>query len=306
LTDIFLFIIGLLCLYLGAEGLVSGSSKLAISLRIRPVVVGLTVIAFGTSAPEGVVSILAAIRGSQGIALGNVIGSNVANIGLALGLSALVKPIKIEPNLAKREIPMMLGASFLLYLLSLDGRLSRLDGLILFLGIIGFVLYQVITARNESKEMAIGGQKERWRNVILTIVGLCALIFGAHLLVESGVSIARKIGISEFIIGLTMMAVGTSLPELAASMVAVVRGRGEISAGNIVGSNIFNILGVLGLAALVMPLGVEREVLTVEYPIMIGVSLLIVPFLKKGFFTRIEGLIFLLVYSAFIGRLFVT
>lgn len=263
-------------------------------------------IAFGTSAPEGVVSILAAIRGSQGIALGNVIGSNVANIGLALGLSALVKPIKIEPNLAKREIPMMLGASFLLYLLSLDGRLSRLDGLILFLGIIGFVLYQVITARNESKEMAIGGQKERWRNVILTIVGLCALIFGAHLLVESGVSIARKIGISEFIIGLTMMAVGTSLPELAASMVAVVRGRGEISAGNIVGSNIFNILGVLGLAALVMPLGVEREVLTVEYPIMIGVSLLIVPFLKKGFFTRIEGLIFLLVYSAFIGRLFVT
>lgn len=305
MLDYLLFIIGLVGLYLGAEWLVKGSSKLAFSLGVKPAVLALTVIAFGTSAPEGVVSILAAIRKLEGIAIGNVIGSNIANIGLILGLSALVRPIKIESSFLRREIPIMLLTCVLLYLLSIDGRLGRVDGLLLFLGIVGFILYQVIIARKEVGKEKLNLQDKKWQNGMLTIIGFGSLLFSAWFLIKSGVNIARRFGISEFVIGLTMIAIGTSLPELAISLVASLRKKSSISIGNAVGSNIFNILLVLGIASMITPIVIEKNLLIVEYPIMIGFSLLLLPFARSRFtLTRIEGLIFLLGYGAFIARLF--
>ena len=305
MLDYLLFIIGLVGLYLGAEWLVKGSSKLAFSLGVKPVVLGLTIIAFGTSAPEGVVSILAAIRKLEGIAIGNVIGSNIANIGLILGLSALARPIKVESSFLRREIPIMLLTCVLLYLLSIDGRLGRIDGLLLFLGIVGFILYQVIIARREVGKEKLNLQDKKWQNGMLTIIGFGSLLFSAWFLIKSGVNIARRFGISEFVIGLTMIAVGTSLPELAISLVASLRKKSSISIGNAVGSNIFNILLVLGITSMITPIVIEKNLLIIEYPIMIGFSLLLLPFARSRFtLTRIEGLIFLLGYGTFIARLF--
>ena len=305
MLDYLLFIIGLVSLYLGAEGLVKGSSRLALSLGVKSVVIGLTIVAFGTSAPEGMVSILAAIKKSQGIAIGNVIGSNIANIGLVLGLSALARPIKVELSFIKREIPIMLVSCVFLYILSIDRSLGRIDGVFLFLGIIGFILYQGIIARRESREENPNQRDKRWENGMLTLIGFVFLLFGAWLLVRSGVNIARRFGVSEFVIGLTVIAIGTSLPELATSVVASIRKKGGLSIGNVVGSNIFNILFVLGIASMITPITIGKNLLIIEYPIMIGFSLLLLPFARSGFtLTRIEGLILLLGYGAFIARLF--
>ena len=262
--QIILLLVGLVGLYYGAEWLVTGSARFANALHIKPIVIGLTIVAFGTSTPELVTSVLAGIKHFNDIAVGNIVGSNIANIALILGLSALVRPLKIDMKLLSRDMSIMIGCSCLLYFMSWDGVLSRWEGVALFVGIIAYIFYIYFAALKDSKtvekefeefEELIGvthnGIK---KDIVLIIIGLGTLVVGAHLLVHSAVYIAKVVGISELVIGLTVIAVGTSLPELATSMVASIRKEADISVGNIVGSNIFNILAVLGVAATIQPI----------------------------------------------------
>ena len=227
--NILFFILGLLALYLGAEGLVKGASKLARILGIRPVVIGLTVVAFGTSTPELVVSLLASLKGSNDIAMGNVVGSNIANIGLILGISALIRSLKVEMKLLKVEVPIMIGASLLLYAMAWGGEIEHLEGFILLAGILSFTIYSYYGARKEPAYIEveysqfIGIGNPMWKDLLLIIFGLLGLLGGAYLLVNSAIFIAKSVGISELIIGLTIVAIGTSLPELATSTVAAFR-----------------------------------------------------------------------------------
>jgi len=306
--QIFLFLIGLVLLYFGAEGLVRGSANLARALRIRPVIVGLTVVAFGTSAPELVVSLLAAARRSEALAVGNVVGSNIANIGLILGLAAILRPLRVERGLIKREVPMMLAASFLFYGFAWSGAINRIFGGILFAGLLVFLLYSASTA----KESGVESQESRVRTedsglktqLLLLLGGLGGLLGGAQLLVGSAVYLARAIGVSEGIIGLTLVAGGTSLPELATSVVAAIKKEADISVGNIIGSNLFNILAVVGLVSLVRPLPVEPRWLLVQFPVMLLLSLALLPIMWDHKIIRWEGGLLLAAYLAFLIWIF--
>jgi len=311
-TQIGWFVTGLLGLYFGAEWMVVGSSRLAISLGIKPIVIGLTVVAFGTSSPELAVSLLAVFEESDGIAIGNIIGSNIANIGLILGVSALVSPLKVELSILRRELPIMIGASLLFIVLLLDGQISFLDGGLLFAGLLAYLAYHIrgaIKSASENKASAEGkggGEINRARNALLTVVGMALLIGGANLMVDAGIVIARTLGISEVVIGIALVAVGTSLPELATSIISTLRSESDISVGNIIGSNIFNIMCVIGLVAMVMPLSVNANELYVELAIMMLFSFALIPFMKTGFvLNRIEGAILLAGYCIFIIWLFI-
>lgn len=306
------FMIGLLGLYFGAEWMVKGSSSLARSLGIKPIVVGLTVVAFGTSSPELAVSLLAVLEKSDGIAIGNIIGSNIANIGLILGVSALVSPLRVESSILRRELPVMLGVSLLFVALLLDGVISFADGCILFGGLLGYLAYHLYSSikyspRPSAEGEAISGEtsSRKW-NALLVVVGLALLVGGASLMVESGIAIARTLGINEVVIGIALVAVGTSLPELATSIVSAMRAESDISVGNIIGSNIFNIMCVIGIVSMIEPLAVDRELLYFELPVMLIFSLALVPFMKTGFvLSRIEGGILLAGYCLFITWLFI-
>jgi cation:H+ antiporter len=277
------------------------------------VVVGLTVVAFGTSAPELVVSLLAAARKSEALAVGNVVGSNIANIGLILGLAALIRPLKAERGLIKREVPMMLAASFLFYGFAWTGMINRYSGGILFAGLLAFLLYSGLTAKEHPEEVQtleeeleeiqppISSVAKDW---LLLILGLGGLLGGAQLLVGSAVYLARAIGVSEGIIGLTLVAGGTSLPELATSAVAALKKETEISVGNIIGSNLFNILAVVGLVSLVRPLPVEPGWLLFQFPVMLLFSLALLPVMWNYKISRWEGGILLAAYLAFLAWLF--
>ncbi|MFQ6090267.1 MAG: calcium/sodium antiporter [Candidatus Bipolaricaulia bacterium] len=309
----FLFLIGLGLLYFGAEGLVRGSSNLARALRIRPVIVGLTVVAFGTSAPELVVSLLAAARRSEALAVGNIVGSNIANIGLILGLAALIRPLKFERGLIKREVPMMLAASFLFYGFAWSGAIKRTFGGILFAGLLAFLLYSALMAREHPEEVQVLERELQkiqppvsspGKDWLLLLLGLGGLLGGAQLLVDSAVYFARTIGVGEGIIGLSLVAGGTSLPELATSVVAALKRETEISVGNIIGSNLFNILAVVGLVSLVRPLPVEPSWLLVQFPVMLLLSLALLPIMWDHKITRWEGGLLLAAYLAFLAWLF--
>jgi len=306
--QIFLFLIGLILLYFGAEGLVRGASNLARALHIRPVIVGLTVVAFGTSAPELIVSLLAAVRRSEALAVGNVVGSNIANIGLVLGIAALIRPLRVERGLIRREVPMMLAASFLFYGFAWSGTISRTFGGILFAGLLVFLLYSALTA----KESGVESQESRVRTedsglktqLLLLLGGLGGLLGGAQLMVGSAVYLARAIGVSEGIIGLTLVAGGTSLPELATSIVAALKREANLLVGNIIGSNLFNILAVAGLVSLVRPLPVEQGWLFFQFPAMLLFSLALLPIMWDHKISRWEGGLLLAAYLAFLARLF--
>ena len=313
--QILLFISGLAGLYFGAEWLVKGATRFARAFYIKPVVIGLTIVAFGTSTPELVTSVIAAIRHSSDIAMGNVIGSNIANIGLILGLSALVQPLKVDMKLLYREMPIMVGISFFLYFIGCDGMLSRLEGGILLGGISFYTFYVYRVALKEAgaieqeyqefEEHLEKGRNTLHRDIFLIFLGLAGLVAGAHLMVHSSIYIARVFGISELVIGLTVIAVGTSLPELATSMVAATRKESDISVGNVIGSNIFNILAVLGVAALVRPLPVNSASLRVDMPVMLFFSIFLIPMITWKFvLTRIQGLLLLVWYAAYILWLF--
>ena len=286
-------LLGFVLLYFGAEWLVKGSSSLARSLGITPIVIGLTVVAFGTSAHELVVSLISSIKGKSMIAVGNVVGSNICNIALVLGLSALFNPIKSDPSVIKRDIPIMLGISLYLLVLSINNTLSRIEGATLFAGIIAYTFINYYLAKKETRAVSVGGEMtaaiqseleeigyiaSRSKQVLLVVVGIAGVVGGAQAVVESAVYIMTELGVSEKFIGLTIVAFGTSLPELATSVVAAMRGEMDISIGNLVGSNVFNIMSVLGVASLVRPIpipgGFFASGLWIDYLVMLFTSFL--------------------------------
>lgn len=303
-----LFAVGLGGLYLGAEGFVRGSARLAELLGISRWVIGLTLVAFGTSAPELAVSLLAALKGTPDLAVGNVVGSNVANIGLILAIAALLRPLEIRSSLVRREVPFMLLISLLFYGLALNGEIGRLDGGILVLALIVFLglmyLFRAEGVLDDPASETPQGQgrgKALVRNAVFAVGGLLVLLGGARLLVDSAVALARALGVSEGIIGLSLVAVGTSLPELATTVVAALRREMAIGVGNIVGSNIFNLLSVIGIVALVSPLPVIPEWLSREIPLMLLFSFALIPIMGRRFrVERWEGALLLLGYIAFL------
>lgn len=306
--QIVLLFAGLAGLYYGAEWLVRGASRFARSFQIKPVVIGLTIVAFGTSAPELVTSITAGIKHLSDIAMGNVIGSNIANIGLILGLSALVRPLTIDMKLLYREMPIVVGISFLLYFMGWDGTLSRTEGGILCGGIVMYTFYVYRVALKETN--AIVHEYEEFlktkntnskNNIFLIFIGLGALLAGAHFLVHAAIYIAKSIGISELVIGLTVIAAGTSLPELATSMVAAIRKESDISVGNVLGSNIFNILAVLGISSIIQPLSINTNSLIVDMPVMLLFAIFLIPLITWKFvLTRGQGVFLLIGYGIYV------
>lgn len=310
-----LLVAGFTLLVYGAELLVRGASALAVSIGISPLVVGLTVVAFGTSAPELAVSVLSAWHGQAGIALGNVVGSNICNVLLILGLSAAVAPLVVARQIVRLEVPIMIGTSMLLILFALDGMVARWEGALLFAGVIGYTVWTVRRSRRELREQAGEAADDappassRSRQLLEILGGLVLLGVGSKLLVDSAVTIARHFGVSDLVIGLTIIAVGTSLPELATSVLASMRGQRDIAVGNVVGSNIFNILSVLGLTALVAPAGlpIPPAALTFDLPVMLVVAIACLPvFLAGHRIARWEGLLFLGYYVVYVLFLVLT
>ena len=314
LTIIGLILLGLVLLCAGAEGLVRGSASLALRAGVTPLVVGLTVVAFGTSSPEMVVSTKAAYLGQGSIALGNVVGSNIFNIAVILGLSALVRPVKVNIQLIRFDMPVMIGVSLLAFGLLRDGQLTRPEGALLFAGVAVYTITVVRMARRQhteavDREFADGTPKAN-RSVLLDVTyvlgGLALLIFGARFFVLGAVDLARWLGVSEAVIGLTIVAAGTSMPELATSMVAAFRKQEDIAIGNIVGSNIFNILAILGAAGLVRPF-TSGGVQPMDFYFMLGTSALLLPLMRWGMkLTRYDGLLFLALYAAYLAVLWPT
>ncbi|MFD1194661.1 calcium/sodium antiporter [Seohaeicola saemankumensis] len=299
----YLFIfLGLLGLFLGGEALVRGSVGIARRMSISPLLIGLTVVGFGTSTPELLVSVDAAWRGVPDIALGNVIGSNIANILLIVGLSAVIWPIKVMGDTLRRDTAVMMAAALAMVPLFAMGHLGRLAGIILVAGLAGYLIWAYrqpgAAAPDEIDQpapasVAISG--------LWVVGGLIALMLGARFLVDGSVSIARGYGISEAFIGLTIVAIGTSLPELATSLIAALRRQSEIAIGNIVGSNIFNILGILGLTAVITPVPVAPRFLAFDLPILIAVSLVLTLLLvTRPVIGRMVGVAMLLAYAAYV------
>ncbi|MCU0513112.1 MAG: calcium/sodium antiporter [Anaerolineae bacterium] len=311
IVDVGLVAAGLVALFFGGDWLVQGAARLAQSFRIAPLIIGLTVVAVGTSAPELLVSVQAALQSNSQLALGNVIGSNIANIGLILGLSALIAPCRIQRSLIRREIPLMIAVTVLAALFILDGDLTRLEGAVL---LIGFGLFNVLMYRLATQERREHPEQvpavnapvppvliRRGREAARLLVGLVALVAGAQWLITGAVNIARALDIPELVIGLTMVALGTSLPELATSVIAALRGHSEISFGNVVGSNIANLLLILGLTVFIAPFGPGAGV-TVDVLVMVGLAFILLPFaLRQQRLSRLEGGVLLLAYAAFIG-----
>ncbi len=308
--EILLFVGGVGVLYFGAEWLVRGSARLATSLGVSPIVLGLTVVSMGTSAPELVVSVVAAVGGHGDLAIGNVMGSNLANIGLVLGLSAIMRPLNVSGRVVTREVPVMLIITALLLPVIWDLRIGRLEGIAL-LGVLGGYLWFVFrTAKQEDK--AVLGEYEQFakeavgltpwaaaRDLALIIVGITGLVMGAFAIRESALALAEAMGISELVIGLTLVSIGTSLPELATSVVAAFRGEADIAVGNVIGSNVFNIAAVLGITATITPLTVNPQVLSLEFPAVVIMSVLLVPIVRPNLtIRRAEGIVLLGSYLA--------
>lgn len=318
LINLLFCLIGFVILYFGAEWLVKGSSSLARGLGITPVVIGLTVVAFGTSAPELVVSLVSSLKGKSMIAVGNVVGSNICNIALVLGLSAVFQPITSSESVVKRDIPIMLGISLFLFILSLNSRLGRIEGVTLFAGIILYTVFNYYMAMKDSKKDGtqvhtefeleleeIGYVSSVFRQVILILAGIAGVVAGAQVVVDSAEKIMRIWGVGEKFIGLTIVAFGTSLPELATSVVAALRKEMDISIGNLVGSNVFNLLSVLGVASIVRPIlipgGLFESGLIIDYLVMMVTSFLPWLMMRRGFtVTRGSGLLLLACYGGYI------
>jgi cation:H+ antiporter len=309
-----LFVLGLILLVAGAEVLVRGASQLAAAVGISPLVIGLTVVAFGTSAPEMAVSVQSALSGQAGadIAIGNVVGSNIFNVLLILGLSAIIAPLVVSQQLVRRDVPFMILISFLVWFLAWDGVISRWNGVLLFAGIIAYTVFAIVQGRKESKAVQQEYEAEYGPgakapssmlvNVALIVVGLAMLVVGSNWLVDGAIAIARAFGVSELVIGLTIVAAGTSLPEVATSVMASLKGERDIAVGNVVGSNIFNILAVLGLASLVARGGINvaASALAFDIPVMIGVAVACLPIFFTGYtISRWEGWLFLGYYVAY-------
>lgn len=292
-------LVSLVILYYGAEGLVFGASSLAKRIGISPLVIGLTIVSVGTSMPELLVSIKASMNGQGAISIGNVLGSNMFNFGLILGLSAIIYPLSVKRQLLKLDVPVMVLTSVLFLLLYLDFEISRLEALLMLLILISYITYLFKTSKKEQKENQDSDIKltKHWSlDIIFFVVGLVALAFGSELLVENSVIIAERLGMSEAMIGLTIIAAGTSMPELATSVVAALKKRSDIAIGNIVGSNIFNILLILGVAGLIQPISTP-EINYMDTLFVVALGLVLWVFMKySSLIRRWQGAIFILMY----------
>ncbi len=319
--SVVLFTAGLIIIYYGAEFLVSGASALARSLGMSPMVIGLTVVAFGTSAPETFVSVVSSLKGKSMLAVGNVIGSNICNIALVLGLSAVFLPIPAQTSVVRRDIPIMLGISLYLLVISYNSVIGRIEGITLIIGIFSYTFLNYYIARRELKKLTgkvsfakpLTSPKKwgsRLKQIGLVIVGIAGVVAGAELIIDSAVKIMSILGVSEKFIGLTIVAFGTSLPELATSVVAAWKKEMDISLGNLVGSNVFNILSVLGIASLIRPIvipgGFIQSGLIYDYLMMIFISFLPWLMMRTSYkISRFHGLFLLSCYGAYLAWLII-
>lgn len=303
---------GFLLLGAGAEALVRGAGGLAIRLGIAPILVGLTVVSLGTSAPELAVSIESTMTGHSGLALGNVVGSNIANIGLVLGTMALVHPLKITQGSVRRDIPVVIGSFVLMLLLLLDEELTFVDGLVLTSGLLAFIIYSYYSfVRAEAAEgdkplpgMVISPPKaSMWLMLLFIVLGLALLVGGSHVFVNGAIDLARLLGVSEAIIGLTLVAIGTSIPELATCLVAAWRRQTDLAIGNVIGSNIFNVLGILGITSLVGSIS-AADFSWVDFGVAMAFSLTLLPLARSQMtISRAEGALLLVGYCVYLAYL---
>ncbi|MFO7634526.1 MAG: calcium/sodium antiporter [Caldilinea sp.] len=318
-----LFIAGFVLLVGGAELLIRGSSRIALRLGIQPIIVGLTVVAFGTSAPELVVSVTANMTdsGSSDLAIGNIVGSNIANLGLILGLCGSVYALRVNRHIVTVEYPLLIGVTVIFSWMLLGGVLGQLEGVILFIGLLAFIGWNVITARRQYEmahaaeetleaaaavdERIMRPSEQPWFDVLLVVMGLAGLVLGADWLVSGSRTIALALGVSEIVIGLTLVAVGTSLPEVATSLVASFRGQGDLAIGNVVGSNLFNMLGVAGLTAAIKPL-TAPESIRIDLVIMLAFTALVFALVWKRphRIARWHGTLLLILYAGYMIFLF--
>ena len=303
ITSLTLLILSLVALYIGAGWLVQGSSALALKAKVSPLVIGLTIVAFGTSAPELVVSLNATLSGQGDIAIGNIVGSNIFNIGVILGVSATICPLQVKKQLLRIDIPVMLAATLLLTVLFWNGTLSRVEGFFFLAGIIVYTLFSLFYSRKhgEGPNLELEQQPKHWAVDTLAIIGgLAVLVCASRLLVDNAVSIAKELGMSEAVIGLTIVAAGTSMPELATSIVAAYKRKTDIAIGNIVGSSLFNILAIAGSCSLVHPIE-AKNVNYIDLLVMLAISVLLLPLVKNGQkISRTEGFVLILFYVIYI------
>jgi cation:H+ antiporter len=310
---IVLFVLGLGLLIIGAEALVRGASRLAAMFGISSLVVGLTVVAFGTSSPELAVSINAALNDQASIALGNVVGSNIFNVLFILGAAALIVPLVVSQALIRRDVPLMIAVSVLVWLFAFNGTLSRLEGVLLCAILAAYIGFLIVHSRRETaaaaatEEIRPSPTAKTWLvNLGLVAVGLVMLVIGSKWLVDGAVTFARNLGVSELVVGLTIVAAGTSLPEVVTSIIAALRGERDIAVGNVVGSNLFNLMGVLGVASVVAPAGmaVTPAVINFDLPVMIAVAFACLPiFFTGGEISRREGAVLFSYYLAYTAYL---
>jgi cation:H+ antiporter len=306
LLQALIFLAGLVILYFGAEWLIRGAASLALSYGIRPIVVGVTVVALGTSMPEFVINFFAAFSGQDRLALGNIIGSNICNLSLIVGTSAIILPLAVAPGTLKKEYPIMMSVMVLFFVVALDGTISKVDGLLLLGGLAAFLVYVVFDARRHAARTGTKDASDRPRGrfgrdkAFYLIAGVVLLAAGARMMVYAAVNMAATLGIDPVVVGLTIVAVGTSLPELAASVVGALKRESDISIGNILGSNLLNVLFVVGLVATIQPLEVDAEALTIHFPVMLAFGLLFLPVAwTDDRITRFEGWVLLAVFSSY-------
>ena len=298
-----LTIVGLAMLCFGGNWLVSGGVSIAKKLRISQMVIGLTIVAYGTSTPELAASVAAAVGAHTDLILGNVVGSNISNIGMVIGISAIVSPLIVSKATTRKEVPIMIGAMLLLVAISVDGEISQYDGALLIAGLIAFTVYTLSRAKKERKqeEEDPAAQKSSIPKAVgLVAIGSGLLYLGGYLTIENVVSIAQSIGVSETVVGITIVAIGTSLPELITSVIAIKRGHTDIGIGNIVGSNIYNILMIMGIASVITGIAVTPDIFT-DYLVMIGFAVVLVAFLRSGIIPRPAGIGLAIAYGAYLG-----
>ncbi|MGD1835168.1 MAG: calcium/sodium antiporter [Nitrososphaeraceae archaeon] len=314
-----LIVIGLSLLFAGSELLIRGSVKIAKRLHVSQIIIGLTIVAFGTSTPELIVSVSSALQGQTDISLGNIIGSNIINIGLILGLSSAIFPIAVHVKTIRREIPIMLAVSLFIIPISLDGTISQIEGGLLVISLIAFVYYSYKQSKKEKNNMELNINDDIdtisntnkldfpiIKNIIFIIIGIALLYVGSKFTIDNAVSIANIFGISERIIGLTIIAIGTSLPELVTSVRAALKKHADLSIGNIIGSNIFNVLEILGISSLIVGIKVNSEIF-IDYIVMMGFSLVLIPLMRSGFMiSKKEGYILTGAYISYLIFLLIT